>query len=168
MRKLSYQLRLTGISAAFILVWLPPGSLRAEDWPQWRGPHRDGVWRETGILETFPPGGLTIRWRVSVGYGWSSPVVTQGRVYLTDSRMERPKAWERVHCFDENTGKPLWTHSDEVSYPDWAFDPTQRSGPRATPIVQSGKLYTLGATGHLFCLDALQGTVVWKKSLVKD
>jgi outer membrane protein assembly factor BamB len=158
----------TSVTLTLIVSFLAARAVRGEDWPQWRGPNRDGVWREAGILESFPPGGLTIRWRAPVGYGWSSPVVAQGRVYLTDSKLERPKAWERVHCFDENTGKPLWSHSEDVSYPDWIFDPNQRSGPRATPIVQAGKVYTVGATGHLCCLDALGGAVVWKKSLMND
>ena len=64
----------------------------ADDWPQWRGPNRDGVWNETGIIETFPPGGLKITWRVPVGRGWSSPVVAQGRVYVTDAQVARPTA----------------------------------------------------------------------------
>src|SRR5258708_4073376 len=130
-----YSLFTGGMALTLSVSLLAATTARTEDWPQWRGANRDGVWRETGIVQTFPPGGLTIRWRTPVGYGWSSPVVAQGRVYITDSKLERPKAWERVHCFDENTGKPLWIHSDEVGYPDWAFDPTQRSGPRATPIV---------------------------------
>jgi outer membrane protein assembly factor BamB len=158
----------TGVVLALTLALLIVNAAQADDWPQWRGPNRDAVWPETGILRNFPTGGIAIRWRVPVGYGWSSPVVAKGRVYLTDSRLERPKAWERVHCFSEQTGKPVWTHSDEAAYPDWAFDPNQQAGPRATPIVESGKLYTLGATGHLFCLDALQGKVIWKKDLAKD
>jgi CubicO group peptidase (beta-lactamase class C family)/outer membrane protein assembly factor BamB len=158
----------TGVVLGLALALLAVDGLQAEDWPQWRGPNRDGVWAETGILRTFLPSGLTIRWRAPVGYGWSSPIVARGRVYVTDSKLDRPKSWERVHCFSEGTGKLLWTHSDEVGYPDWAFDPNQRTGPRATPIVEAGKLYTVGATGHLFCLDALQGSVTWKKSLAKE
>ncbi|PYI85533.1 MAG: dehydrogenase, partial [Verrucomicrobia bacterium] len=74
-------------------------TVRAADWPQWRGPNRDGVWSETGILKTFPAEGLKIRWRVPVGPGWSSPVVAGGHVYLTDMRLEKPRAWERIRCF---------------------------------------------------------------------
>src|SRR6266496_6851417 len=80
----------------------------ATDWPQFRGPNRDGVWNETGILKTFPAEGLKIRWRAPVGPGWSSPVVVRGRVYLTDMRLEKPKAWECIRCFKESTGKLLW------------------------------------------------------------
>jgi len=72
------------LMAALGLSFLLPFAARAEDWPQWRGPNRDAVWNETGIMESFPPGGLKISWRSSVGRGWSSPVVAQGRVYVTD------------------------------------------------------------------------------------
>jgi outer membrane protein assembly factor BamB len=141
---------------------------RAEDWPQWRGPNRDGVWSETGIRETFPSGGLKVRWRAAVGHGFSSPVVAKGRVYVTDSQLERPRARERVLCFEEATGKPLWNYSYEVSFPDWAFTPGQEKGPNATPIVRDGKLYVLGSLGHLFCFKAVKGEVLWKKDLAKE
>src|SRR5262249_34383612 len=65
---------------------LPPplAAARADDWPQWLGPRRDGVWRETGLLQKFPPGGPTIRWRAPVGQGYAGPAVANGRVYVTD------------------------------------------------------------------------------------
>src|SRR5437870_1358116 len=87
-------------------LWLSV-ALRADDWPQWRGPNRDGVCCETGLLQSFPAEGLKVRWRVPVGWGFSSPVVAQGRVYLADSEVMKPKAKERVHCFDETTGRTL-------------------------------------------------------------
>src|SRR5438128_418790 len=59
-------------------------ALRADDWPQWLGPQRDGVWRETGILDTFPKGGPKIKWRKPIGAGYSGPAVANGRVYVTD------------------------------------------------------------------------------------
>ena len=120
----------TLLAAALTLPLLPSVALRADDWPQWRGPNRDGVCSETGLLESFPAEGLKVRWRVPVGWGFSSPVVAQGRVYLADSELVKPKAKERLHCFDETTGKPLWTHAYDVAYEDWAFDPDagDRSG----------------------------------------
>jgi outer membrane protein assembly factor BamB len=153
---------------AGIALMLAVATPRADDWPQWRGPNRDGVWNETGIIETFPPTGLKIRWRAPVGGGLSSPVVAGGRVYVTDSEVQRPKAWERVQCFDETTGRTLWTHSDEVNYPEWGFDPKSKTGPGATPIVEAGHIFSVGATSQLVCLDALQGAVVWKRNLIKD
>src|SRR5204863_10207908 len=77
----------------------------ATDWPQFRGPHRDGNWEETGILESFPRDGLKIHWRHAVGGGWASPVVAQGRVFVFDVELTKPSARERLHCFDERTGK---------------------------------------------------------------
>ena len=103
-----------------------------------------------------------------MGWGFSSPVVDQGRVYLADSEVVKPKAKERLHCLDERTGKPLWTHDYDVAYEDWAFDPAQETGPVATPIVRSGKIYTVGRLGHVLCLDARTGDVLWQKNLEKD
>jgi outer membrane protein assembly factor BamB len=154
--------------AACILpgTWTNPA--RAEDWPQWRGPHRDGVWAETGVLETFPAEGLKVRWRNPVGFGWSSPVVSQGRVFVTDSLLARTAAQERVHCFDEATGKSLWTNAYDVVYPEWAFTAGQEGRPGATPIVDAGKIYALGGNGHVHCLEAPTGKVLWEKRLEKE
>ena len=156
---------MTGLTAALVL--LSALVTPAEDWPQFRGPNRDSVWNETGILHTFPAEGLRISWRAPVGRGWSSPVVAQSRVYVTDVLLTPPTAEERVLCFDEANGKLLWTHQYAVDYPEWAFDPNA-GGPRATPIIRNGRLFTLGALGHLFCLEANKGVVVWEKSLAKE
>ena len=87
---------------------------QADDWPQWRGPNRDAVWNETGILQTFPAEGLKIRWRAPMGGGTLQSRRGRGPRLCHGLRMEKPKCWERVHCFDEKTGKRLWTFSDEV------------------------------------------------------
>ena len=150
-------------------LWMFGVAVHAEDWPQWRGPNRDGVWSETGIAETFPAGGLNIRWRAPVGFGFSSPVVAQGRVYVTDSQLEPPKVRDRVLCFDEATGQPLWTYSSEASYPDWAFTPGQESSPCATPIVRDGRVYAPGSLSHrLYCLETANGHLLWQKDLAKE
>jgi len=154
---------LSVVILGLLLLWADAS--RADDWPQWRGPNRDGVWRETGILESFPPDGLKVLWRAPVGPGFSSPVVAQGRVYLIHSELMRPNAKERVQCFDAVNGKVLWTFSYDVSYPDWAFTPEPGMGPAATPIVWDNKLYTLGDKSDLICFDALKGDVLWKKNL---
>jgi outer membrane protein assembly factor BamB len=153
-------------------------SLRAEDWPQWRGTSRDGVWREEGIREHFPPDGLPVRWRTPVGPGFSGPAVAHGRVYLTDRVLDAAAAtdvktqWnyrdksagrERVVCLDESTGKILWTHDYPCRYA-LAYG----SGPRATPTVSGEQVYTLGAMGDLCCLDAENGHLVWRKNLALD
>jgi outer membrane protein assembly factor BamB len=141
---------------------------RAEDWPQSGGSDRDGLWKETGVMHTLPADGLTVVWRVPVGAGLSSPIVIGGRVFLCDSERKKPKAWERVHCYDEKTGKPLWTHTDEVTYPDWAFDAGQEAGPDGTPLAAGGKFYAVGRMGNLVCLDVRDGAVLWQKDLPKD
>jgi outer membrane protein assembly factor BamB len=160
---------MTGLTAT--LAALLHMTSQAGDWPQFRGPNRDGVWNEAGILQTFPAEGLKTRWRAPVGAGFSSPVVAGNRVYVTDSELVKPKAWERVHCFDEKTGKSLWTFRDEVAYAEQAFDQQRQGsppGPCPTPIVEGRHVFALGSTGHLLCLDARKGTAVWKRNLNDD
>ncbi len=154
--------RVVGPTVLLALLW-PAVVALAEDWPQFRGPNRDGVWNEA-----FPVGEMKVRWRKPVGWGWSSPVVAQGRVFLTDSELTKPTAKERVQCFEEATGKLLWTYAYEVIYPEWAFTPGQGGGPTATPIVEAGRVYAVGANGHVHCLDATKGAVLWEKNLRKD
>jgi len=157
------------LSAAVLgLELLDPAEVRSDDWPQWRGPTRDGVFAETGLLQSFPVTGLKVEWRTAVGYGFSSPVVAQGRVYLADSELVKPKAKERLRCFVESTGEALWTHGYDVHYEDWAFDPTQEIGPVATPLIHAGKIYSLGRIGHAFCLDSRSGEVLWQRNLADD
>lgn len=119
-------------------------------------------------MESFPADGLEVRWRVPVGWGFSSPVVAQGRVFLTDSELIQPNARERIRCWSETTGEAIWTHTYAVAYEDWAFDASQEIGPVATPIVQNGKIYCLGRLCHLFCLDAHNGEVLWQRDLATD
>jgi len=161
-------LRTQFLRAAHLALLLGACAAQAEDWPQFRGPKRDGVWNETGLLKTFPADGLKIRWRAPVGGGWSSPVVAQGRVFLADSQLLKPAAKERVHCFDEATGKPLWTFAYDVTYPEWAFVPGQGGGPTATPVVEAGKVFAVGINGHVHCLDARTGAVLWERNLQKS
>lgn len=135
----------------------------ADDWPQWRGLNRDGVWHETGIIESFSSPQIPIAWRAEVSNGYSGPTVANGRVYLTD-RVIEPEAAERVLCFDAATGEQLWVHVYEcryrkVGYPD---------GPRASVLISDGRAYSLGAMGHFRCLDAETGELLWKKDPGKD
>jgi len=137
----------------------------AGDWPQFRGPNRDGRWDETGILESFPKQGLKIRWRHAVGGGFSSPVVANGRVFVSDVALDKPTSRERVHCFEEKTGKVLWVFSYQEHYGEWTFVPERGAGPTATPIVEQGRIYVVGANGHVHCLDVKTGPVIWEKDL---
>ncbi len=157
-------------------AWLCPllllaaahGPAPAADWPQWRGPTRDNVWRETISTRTFPPDGLKVMWRVPVGPSWSSPVVAGGRVYVTDAVLRKPESRERLQCFEESTGRLLWSHEYAAAYPDWVFTPGQENGPSSTPCVEGERLWMLGETGALHCLDAASGGVVWKKDLMAE
>lgn len=135
----------------------------ADDWPQWRGPTRDGVWRETGIVKKFTKPQLDILWRQPIGNGYSGPTVADGRVYVTD-RVVEPKQIERVHCFDAKTGKPLWSYSYDCPYKGVGYD----AGPRASVIVDGGRAYSLGAMGNFICFDAGSGKVLWQKDLNKE
>lgn len=141
--------------------------LHADDWPQWRGLHRDAVWRETGILESFPKDGLKVIWRAPANISFSSPTIARGRVYFIDTVFE-PIAQERVRCFNERTGQPIWNHLYAVKYPDWAVKPESRNGPVATPLVYEGKVYTLGRSGMLFCFAADDGKIQWQKDVAKE
>src|SRR5712691_12426022 len=91
-----------------LLLALPA---RADDWPQWLGPQRDGVWRESGILTSFPKGGPAVRWRTPIGGGYAGPAIVKGRVFVTDRQVspgakggKKRTGKERVLCLDEATG----------------------------------------------------------------
>jgi outer membrane protein assembly factor BamB len=158
-------------------VLLALSSARADDWPQWLGPQRDGAWRETGLVDKFPPGGPKVLWRVPVEHGFSGPAVVGGRVYVTDHQRARDEKGnplrptreggfpgkERVLCLDEANGKVLWKHEYDCPYKIY-----YPNGPRCTPLVHQGKVYTLGGMGDLLCLDAKKGDVLWSKNLPKE
>jgi outer membrane protein assembly factor BamB len=154
--------------AASVLLLIASVTLRAEDWPQFRGPNRDGAWPEEGLVQSFPAAEAMIRWRASIGPGYSSPVVAQGHVYVSDVELMAPHARERVLAFDVATGRPRWSHARDVAYPDWVFTPEGKRGPTATPVVQDGKLFTVGSLGDLLCLNARTGEVLWEKELAKE
>jgi len=135
----------------------------AAEWPQWRGPTRDGVWTETGILERFAGPQLPIRWRAELASGYSGPTVADGRVFVTD-RLTKPDEVERVHCFDADTGKSLWSHSYACDYRKVGY----QAGPRAAVTLDSGRAYALGTMGHLHCFDAATGNILWKRDLFNE
>src|SRR5438128_6586458 len=150
-----------------VLLLMAPWAM-AIDWPQFRGPNRNGNWEETGILESFPREGLKIRWRHPVGGGFSSPVVAQGRVFVSDVALTKPTSRERVHCFEEKTGKVLWVFGYQEHYGEWTFVPERGAGPTATPIVDQGRIYVVGANGYVHCLDVTTGTGIWEKNLWQE
>jgi outer membrane protein assembly factor BamB len=154
------------------LVLLSAAVGRADDWPQWMGPDRDNVWKETGVVETFPAGGPKVLWRTPLAGAYSGPAVADGKVYVTDYVTKdkvKEGNWEgaeltgieRVHCLNEADGKEVWKHEYPVKY-----RVSYPNGPRCTPLVSGGKVYTLGAEGDLICFavgDAKK--IVWQKNL---
>ncbi len=132
----------------------------ADDWPQWRGSRRDGVWRENGVIAKFDGKTIQRRWSAPISSGYSGPTVADGRVYVSD-RLREPREQERVHCFEWKTGKKLWTYAYDCVYRDFKYP----AGPRASVIIDEGRAYSLGAAGHLLCLDAKSGKVNWKRDL---
>jgi outer membrane protein assembly factor BamB len=119
-------------------------------------------------LESFPRAGLKIRWRQPVGGGFSSPVVVQGRVFVSDVELTKPSAKERVHCFEEKTGQVLWVYVYEEKYGEWTFVPERGAGPTATPIVEGDRIYVVGANGYTHCLDVKTGSVIWEKNIGRE
>lgn len=140
-----------------------PSATQADDWPQWRGPSRDGWWRETGLVDHFAGPELKIKWQADIASGYSGPTVAAGRVYVTD-RLVEPKQTERVHCFDEQTGKPVW----KFEYPCEYIEVGYTAGPRASVTIDGGRAYSLGTMGNLFCFDAANGNVLWTHDLNKE
>ena len=162
-----------GLSAigVVLVITLAAGTvLNAEDWAQWRGADRLGIWTETGIIESFPAEGLQVKWRVPVRAGFSGPAVADGRVFILDW-MEDPASrtldgTERVVALDEETGDILWTHEWSTSYRMLMV--SYAVGPRSTPTVDGDRVYVVGATGRFFCLDVETGEVLWSKDYVAE
>ena len=151
---------------------------RGEDWTQWLGNARDGVWRESNILTTFPENGPKLLWKTSIGSGYSGPSVSNGKIYVMD-RIESadpktakdlhdgkpPKNYnfvrklipgkERMLCLDEKTGDILWSHEWDCPYTSVA---AYAIGPRVTPTVDGSRVYALGAEGHFYCFDTVSYT----------
>jgi len=162
-----------GLALVFTLV-LVTASL-AVDWPEWMGSNRDGVWRETGIVDKFPTGGPKVLWRVPLGPGYSGPSVANGRLYVMD-RQPTPGAdgkpanvhgantgKERLVCLEATTGKVLWIQEYDCDY-----KLSYGAGPRSTPLVRDGRVYALGAMGDFKCHDANTGDVIWSRNLPKE
>ena len=137
----------------------------AEDWPEWRGKGRSGIWNESGILDKFPEKGLTVSWRAPIHGGFAGPAVAAGRVFVTDFEPSAGlKGTERALCLDEKSGRILWTRAWGADYAGISYP----IGPRATPTVDGDRVYIVGATGTLICLRAQTGDLVWKKDYAKD
>ncbi|WP_417392240.1 PQQ-binding-like beta-propeller repeat protein [Gimesia sp.] len=163
------------LSAVTALLIFGLSNSFAEDWPQWLGPDRSSEWEASGIVDVFPESGLQVEWRAPIGLGYSGPAVVNDKVYVMDYLKKSGKVEnnpggasslqgeERVLCLSAETGKVIWEYKYnrpyDISYP---------AGPRCTPTVADGKVYSLGAEGNLTCLDAETGKLIWKKDFQAD
>jgi len=152
------------------LVVLCATVARADDWPQWMGPKRDNVWRETGLVDSLPKEPKIV-WRAPVAGGYSGPAVAGGKVYVSDYvtkdnvkvdnfAKKEFTGVERILCLDEKSGHELWSKQNPETY-----SMSYPAGPRSTPIIHDGKVYFHGAEGIISCFNATSGEAVWSKNL---
>jgi len=137
------------------------GSAAVPDWPQFRGPHNDGICTETGLLQEWPEGGPPLLWKIhGLGKGYSTVSIAGGRLFTMGDRKNRAgEESQFVIALDLQTQKELW--AAEVG-------PPHSDGPRCTPTVDGRRVYALGTSGDLVCLDAAAGRRLWHRSLPDD
>ena len=134
---------------------------QSTDWPQWRGPNRDGISKETGLLKSWPANGPTLLWKAKgAGSGYSSFAVANGKLFTMGLRGDR----EFIIAFDVANGKEVWASS----HGGGPFRNDRGDGPRGTPTVDGDRLYALGGNGDLSCLDPRNGKIIWSKNVLKE
>jgi outer membrane protein assembly factor BamB len=160
MTKVFYFKFIAGVSVAMALT----GAVSVgQDWPQWRGPNRDGI-ASSFTPPTAWPEKLKTVWKIQVGTGHSCPVVAGHRVYLLSRQAES----EVASCFDVDTGKVLWRDSYPVGYEMNPAAVSHGKGPKSTSVVSDDRLYTLGIAGVLSCYDTATGKLRWRKEFAKQ
>lgn len=137
----------------------PAAPARGAYWTSLRGPRRDGKYDQTPVATSWPASGLPVLWKQPVGIGFASFVIADGKAYTIEQRRRQ----EVVAAYDLGSGRELWTQAWNAEYNDSNGD-----GPRATPTWDQGRLYALGATGELRCLDANSGAIVWGKNILSE
>ncbi|MEZ6137516.1 MAG: PQQ-binding-like beta-propeller repeat protein [Pirellulaceae bacterium] len=152
-------LRLHVAWQALVFLSILTSSVQAEDWTQWRGANRDGVWQVEGVVDTLPEGQLPLDWSVEIGAGYNGPTVADGRVFVMD-RVTEPREMERVLCFDSASGRQLWKHEYPTNYTI-----SYTAGPRASVTIDGERAYAVGAMGDVKCLDVAKGEVLWEHAL---
>jgi outer membrane protein assembly factor BamB len=152
----------TPLLAAVVVAFLisPATHAAADDWPQWKGPRRDGLSAETGLLKSWPDGGPQRVWLFeNCGTGYAGPAIVDGRMFIQGGRDGQCQ----LLALDANTGRELWAVALGEEYTnDWG------DGPRSTPTVENGLIYALGARGDLVCVRAADGSEVWRTNLQND
>ena len=135
----------------------------AGDWPQWRGPNRDGNVRGAFVPAAWPKT-LKEEWKVTVGLGHASPVEANGRIYV----FARQGDDEVLVCLDATTGKEIWRSSQAVAYEMHPAARGHGKGPKATPVISHGSVYTFGIAGVLSAHDARTGKLKWRREFSKE
>ena len=158
------------MAIAVVGLMIASSPIFAGDWTQWRGADRLGVWHETVGVVTELPSELKFSWRVPIKTGYAGPAVADGRVFVTDWE-EDPESrtmdgTERAVALDEQTGEILWTREWPTTYR--MLMGSYAIGPRATPTVDDDRVYVVGASGSLLCLDVQTGEVLWQKDYRSD
>jgi outer membrane protein assembly factor BamB len=133
---------------------------QAADWPNWRGPNHNGISNEKGWLTTWPEAGPKVLWEKTLGTGFASMAIADGRVYA----MGNIKGNDILYCLNADTGKEIW----KKSYPCPIFVDSHEGGPCATPTVDGDSVYTLSKNGDAIRFKKATGEVVWHKKLNKD
>ena len=147
-------------AALAAVLLLPVPATAGEDWPQWRGPNRDGVSLETGLRQSWPDGGPPLVFRAEgLGVGYSTVSVVDGRVHTLGMLAGR----EWIITLDAESGAQLWATPHDEGFRDWQGD-----GPRSVPTVADGQVFALGASGQLTALDAAGGQILWTLDLLRD
>jgi outer membrane protein assembly factor BamB len=133
---------------------------QANDWPEFRGPNRDGICTETGLLQAWPAGGPPLLWTAkNLGLGFGAPSIADGKIFGMGTRDGKDGTW----ALKETDGSELWfTAFDEPRKTN------QNNGPSGTPTFHEGKVYSVSSNGKLVCLDAAKGTVLWQVDYLKD
>ncbi|WP_020471224.1 PQQ-binding-like beta-propeller repeat protein [Zavarzinella formosa] len=162
---------MSSIQLAALLLSLsapaPKDGGNAGDWPQWRGPNRDDVSKETGLLKEWPSEGPKLLWKTEkCGVGYGSPVTSAGKIFLMGGEDSVKGANEFLLCLDAKEGQEVWRKP--LNTAEGNYNHGWGSGPRGTPTVDGDKVYVLGAKGDLQCYETKDGTLVWAKNLVKD
>jgi outer membrane protein assembly factor BamB len=155
--------RIARVLFGVALAWSAGATQAAENWSQWRGANRDGVALEVAPRKVWPQE-LERKWELEVGLGHSSPIVVGDKVYVFSRQGEQ----EVIRAMQQSDGKELWKHSYPAPYEVNPQAAGHGKGPKSTPLVADGRLFTLGISGILTCWDAESGEPKWRKDFAKQ